>query len=412
MKKVLIIVPEFLPLPCVEGGAIEQLIDNYLKYNSISQKYEIVVYSPYSKKITNDLVASYNRVEFRYIKKKNIKYYIYKFKYAFLRRIMKNKSFPSSYCKCVTSDLKLRKELNHYDLIIIENQVDYIPTYAKDLKQKVVLHLHNDYLNCDIKNRYQIVGCLNEVWGVSKFICNRVKVIDNKIITRTLYNGVDLKRFNINNLDQIEKESYRNKYGFENNDVIVFYSGRIMPDKGVLELIKGFNKAKEECDELKLLIVGKKRDNSKEINDYYNSLLAEANKNKNDIVFSGFVSQDEIKYLYSLADMQVVPSLCNEAFGLIVVEGISAGLPLIVTNVGGIPEIVDSNSAIIIEKDKIVENIASSIIKLYTNKDYSKKIVANAREKIAKFDVLNYTKNFENCLDDYFYSRGIRCQRR
>ncbi len=406
MKKVLIIVPEFLPLPCIEGGAIEQLIDSYLQYNSISKKYEITVYSPYSKKITNELLNSYNKVEFRYINKKSFKYYMHKFKYAFLRRIIKNKIFPSSYCKCVTSDLKLKGEINYYDLIIIENQVDYITTYAKDLQQKVVLHLHNDYLNCDIKNRYQIVECLNEVWGVSNFICNRVKKINNQIITRTLYNGVNLKKFNINSLDPIMKESYRKKYGFTINDVIVVYSGRIMPDKGVLELIKGFNIAKKKCKKLKLLIVGKKRDNSKEINDYYNSLLVESNKYKNDIIFSGFVSQDEIKYLYSLANIQVVPSLCNEAFGLIVVEGISAGLPLIVTNVGGIPEIVDSSSAIIIDKENIVDNIASSIIKLYDNKDYSEKIVANAKDKIAKFDVLNYTKNFEKCLDKYFCSKG------
>ena len=91
---------------------------------------------------------------------------------------------------------------------------------------------------------------------------------------------------------------------------------------------------------------------------------------------------------------------------MIVVEGAASGVTLITTNVGGIPEIVDSDSAIILEKSNLVEKIAESIIKLHNNKNLAKKLAENAKIKVKKFDVLNYNKNFEKNIECYFNSRG------
>ena len=52
-----------------------------------------------------------------------------------------------------------------------------------------------------------------------------------------------------------------------------------MPEKGVLELLKSFNKIKSEKDNMKLLIVGNKKNNKKEINEYYDRMLSEKSKN-------------------------------------------------------------------------------------------------------------------------------------
>lgn len=406
MKKILIISPDSLPVPCVEGGAIEQLIDEYLKYNSKSKKYNITVYSPYSEKISPQLLDNYNNVYFRFIKKSEIKYCAYKFKYAILRRLDKKNQYPTSYCMSVISDLISKKEIGKYDLIIIENQVEHIITYTKKLKQKVVLHLHNDYLNIETNNNKEIVNCLNELWGVSNFICKRATEINPQLVTRVLYNGASLEKFNVDKLDVNILDSQRKKIGVNDNDTLILYSGRLMPEKGVLELIKGFNLAKKKCPNLKLLILGKKKDNSKDINDYYDSLMLEKKENMNDIIFKGFVSQEEIRYLYAISNIQVVPSLWNEAFGMIVVEGAASGVTLITTNVGGIPEIVNSDSAIILEKSNLVEKIAESIIKLHNDKCFAKKLAENAKIKVKKFDVLNYNKNFEKNIECYFNSRG------
>lgn len=406
MKNILIIAPEFLPIPCVEGGAIEQLIDNYLKHNAIKKTYNITVYSPYSKKITSETIQEYKNTTFRYINFNTINYHKNKLKYAILRRIFKKNIYPTAYCKCVIENLIKNKEINKHDLIIVENQVESITTYNKLLNKKIILHLHNDYLNTQTPNKEEIICALDELWGVSNFICNRGKEINPNLKTRTLYNGVNLKKFDLEKIDKKTQEEYKKQLNIKKNDIVIIYSGRIMPDKGVYELIKSFNIAKEKCKQLKLLIIGKKRDNSQYINNYCELIKKEAEKNKNDIIFKGYVEQKEIQYLYSLASMQVVPSLCNEAFGLIVVEGASMEIPLIVTNVGGIPEIVDQNSAIIIEKENIVNNIANAITQLYNNKEYSNKLVSNATKKIKKFDIKQYTKNFENCIKEYFKENG------
>ena len=68
-------------------------------------------------------------------------------------------------------------------------------------------------------------------------------------------------------------------------------------------------------------------------------------------------------YLH-LADIAVLPSMWEEPFGLTIVEALAAGLPLITTRSGGIPEICEG-IATIVERDNIVYNLASAILDLY-----------------------------------------------
>ena len=64
-----------------------------------------------------------------------------------------------------------------------------------------------------------------------------------------------------------------------------------------------------------------------------------------------------------IADMQAIPSLWEEAVGLVALEGMCSGLPLVITNSGGMVEYVPDSAGIKIEKDKdIVQNLAASIL--------------------------------------------------
>jgi glycosyltransferase involved in cell wall biosynthesis len=86
------------------------------------------------------------------------------------------------------------------------------------------------------------------------------------------------------------------------------------------------------------------------------------------IVFTGFIKNDELYKYYQVSDLLTVPSICEEASGLTVIEGLISGLPLIITNSGGMPENVSELSAFIVERDKyLIENIAAKIKYLYNN---------------------------------------------
>ena len=170
-----------------------------------------------------------------------------------------------------------------------------------------------------------------------------------------------------------------------------------MPEKGVLELIKSYNIVKNTINNSKLLIVGEKRNNSKEIKKYLNQLQDETKKNSKSIYFYGKASIEELKILYSISNLQIVPTMCEEAFGLIVVEGIYAGLPVIITNSGGMEEIVN-NKTIVINRKTISEDLPEAIIKIYNNKELSKKIIKETTEEAKKFSIENYHEKFKKLI--------------
>ncbi len=72
-----------------------------------------------------------------------------------------------------------------------------------------------------------------------------------------------------------------------------------------------------------------------------------------------------------LADVGVFPSICNEAAGLVVIEALASGIPVITTNMGGIPEYADTRSCNILACDSsLVENLRDSMIKMIDNEEY------------------------------------------
>ncbi len=395
--KILIIGTPYLPLPAVNGGAIEGLVDDYLQYNSKNEKINITVYSPLSDNIDYEYNKIYINTSFRYINTRCLKYKFYKYFLALKRRFLKGKQVPTAYAMNVLSDLKKRNELEKYNLVIIENQVESLIEYGRKIKSKVVNHLHNDYLNCNVADANKIVASCSEFWCVSKFICNQIKMISSDACTKVLYNGVNIKKFG--KVSEYQKEKMYEKIGFKKNDYIVLFTGRIMPEKGVLQLIKAFNKVKSKDDNLKLLIVGGLKNNSKECKNYLKKIDFEIKNNKDSIYIYGNASAEELGVLYSIGDLQVVPSMWEEAFGLIVIEGMLFKNSLIISNSGGMPEIVNE-SALIVDRKNIVEELAFSIKKIVSNKKLSEHMISQYEDILSNFTITKYCKTFENYILD------------
>lgn len=405
MKKILLIGNCYLPIPAVEGGAIETLVNEYLKYSQKHKDLNFVVYSPFSKKTNYTKNKTYTNCEFRYINKKKIIYTIYRYLLALKRRIFKNKTFPTAYCIMIIKDLKKRKELNTYNLVIIENEIESIITYKKNIKSKIVEHLHNDYLNINTKNYKRIIDSCDEVWGVSKFITNRVNEITTNNKAKVLYNGIDTSYFS-KKISNSEQSLLKKNLKIKKQDYVVLYVGRIMSEKGVLELIKSFNIAKEKNKNLKLLIVGGEKDNKKNTIEYMKIIDRESRKNKESIIFYGKATGKELLTLYSITDLQVIPSIWEEAFGLIAVEGICAAHPLIVTNSGGLTEIVNNDSAIIVNRDNIIEELSEAILKISSDNALATKLVTNASKVKRNFDYEKYNKRFDELIYNILEDKG------
>lgn len=138
--------------------------------------------------------------------------------------------------------------------------------------------------------------------------------------------GVDLTKF-----DYQQKESWRHeireKYSFENNDLVFSFAGRLTKDKGVNELLAAFIRLQSEYKNAHLLIIGGD-DNVGSIDP---NLLAQA-KNNSHVHFTGNIAC--VERYFAAADVFVAPSY-REGFGLVVIEAGAMQLPAIVSNVPG-----------------------------------------------------------------------------
>ncbi len=140
-----------------------------------------------------------------------------------------------------------------------------------------------------------------------------------------LHNGVDIEKFDEKNQNLINK--LRKKYNLMGQTLL--YVGRIHESKGLQYVIKTLRSL--DC---KLLIVGK---------DYgYKSELEKQikiEKVQDKVVFAGQMSDEELIASYHLSDIFVLFSEW-EGFGIVIVEAMAAGIPLVVSNRGSLPSLV------------------------------------------------------------------------
>lgn len=157
----------------------------------------------------------------------------------------------------------------------------------------------------------------------------------------------------------------------------ICFVGRLVSRKGVHVLLKAFSKVKEEIDDARLLIVGDGR-SRKGLESLVEKLKVK------DVSFTGNVNSSSVLSYYQKSEMVVVPSIDAESFGIVVVEAMACGRPVIVTDDGGLPEIVsDNNDGIIVESGSS-ETLYRAIKRLLLNKGLAEKLGRNARDKVKR----------------------------
>lgn len=393
--KLLFINYHVLPLPPVKGGAVENLIDLFIKDNEKKNLHDITVISVYDEKAEVE-ARKYNYCSFMYVRLKA--------PYDKLRQAVRHviNSIPriyigNLYIRKVRKLLVKSSKTADYDAIIVENTPEFGLILRKIYKGRLILHLHNDYLNEHTKLAKKVLDSFDSVFSISDFIGERVKTIYKNNKTHTLYNGLDIERFDKTLFDAA---AVREQYGIEENDVVIMYSGRLVPEKGVRELIQAFLQ-NTESEKYKLVIMGSAKYGSTVQDDYYMSLKRLIRDHENRVVFTGYVSYEDVPKVYSIADIGIVPSLCDEGFCLVIVEFMLQGIPVIASDKGAIKELVDKNCGIMISCDSnFVNNISKSIVFLTNNPDTAKALGNVAEKKAKLFDKKIYCNRFNLLLNE------------
>lgn len=386
---ILIISPGYLVQPAVNGGAIEVLIDTITCENEVFKKANFTIFSIYDgSKLTSNKNLYTN---YKYI---DITKFSYKLKRAIFGLINKipnvyiGKAYIREIAKCI------KKSSETYDAIIIENNPIFANIIRKVTNIPIILHLHNDYLNSNSKLASKTLKSIDHVLTVSNYIGNRVKTIDSDTSkVSTLYNGIDIKDF-ANTISSEEKNKIRQSYNLSKDDIVLLYTGRIMKQKGVKELIESFIMAKKKYSNLKLLIVGSSFFKNAKVSSYQKEIIKLSQGYEQDIIFTGYIEHKDIWKIYKICDIQVVPSIWGEPLATTVIEGMASGIPLIVNDVGGIPEMVDKSSAEFCKNNSLREDITKNISILIEDKLKRESNVKNALEKVNKFEKTLFYNNY------------------
>lgn len=389
--KIAILTSGILPVPAVQGGAVETLIDFYLDYNNRHQLHDITVYSIWHPDVeTHPALQS------------AVNHYIFLKVDGWWKKI-KKKLYQLSHGKeyyHYTIEYYLHETLKHfrtqqYDVILLENR----PGYALKLKDvtdaKLAYHLHNEKLSTQMARYQEIYDAASCILTVSDYIKKRVQTInpqDTK--TQTVHNGIDLKAF--------WQKSVKQPIQLDADDFLLVYSGRVTKEKGIMELIEAMNKLKD-YPTIKLLVIGSSfYGNSDNENAFARTLKQKAAPMKDRIIFTGFIPYSDMPNYLQLADVAVIPSVWDDPFPTTVLEAQAMGLPIITTRRGGIPEEVTEENAILLETDNsFVDNLAAAILDLYHHPEKRKQMSQISIERSKLFDKENYAKNLFAALEDY-----------
>lgn len=403
MKKILFIPSQYLPIPVVKGGAVEVLLTQLIEENEKLHKAEFYVISK------DDSAAK--QFNFKYT---NINYLKNDFrnKFSFLitkffRKLLFNRLTKYLFKNKQNAFLELTYFGYYCDKIAKRIKPDIIVSESYDKIHQLwplVNHFDNDNFYYHLHYSREEVKSVRKIFpntiAISEFVLNRWskdKSINGK--NYVLYNGIDLDYFK-KNIASNEREKIRKEYGINNDDFVVLFTGRLRPHKGILELLKAFDIIDKK--NIKLLIVGEFLSESKEHSgnesDFEEQCLRIINENKN-IIRTGNVSYEKIVKFYKISDIQVIPSIWEEGAGLVAIEGMASGLPLIITNSGGMPEYTGNECAIILERDsELINNIVKSILNLYSNIDLRLKMSKIGIERSNLFSKEQYYKEYMDIL--------------
>ncbi len=203
--------------------------------------------------------------------------------------------------------------------------------------------------------------------SVSKYSSNDLMkngIPESKI--HTVYNGVDIVRFN----PAIDSEIIKSKY--EGKDILL-YVGPISERKGLTYLIDAMPSIIKERKDAILILVGS-GDNTDLI-----KKCVEYKIDKN-VIFTGFIDEKMLPYYFSACDIFVLPSL-QEGFGMVLLEAMACGKVVIASKTSAIPEVV-GDAGILVEP-KCPEAISAAVIDLLNDqtkrRDLEHKAIERAR---------------------------------
>ena len=305
----------------------------------------------------------------------------------------------------------------------------YIPKLLKD-KNIDLFHIPQNGIGFPLETKTDVVVTIHDLIPylmpetvgkgyLKRFLRDMQRIINEckGIITVSEYSKKDILRFfpqfpkekiyvtplaTNNTFIPLDKEKCReylkNFFGIDKK--FILYVGGFSSRKNVKSLLKAYKKIKNDLKEYHyLVLLGSMKDDGLKLKKLSYSLGI-----NNDVIFTGYISDETIPVFYNAAECFAYPSL-YEGFGLPILEAMSCKTPVITSNITSIPEVTGQNSAILIDPFDLselsysIKSVLNDEVLKYNlaKKGYEKSLQYSWRLTAKKtLEAYNHIKNFNN----------------
>lgn len=185
-------------------------------------------------------------------------------------------------------------------------------------------------------------------------------------------NGVDLQSFH--RFSNADLAAFRRRFA-DDDEIIIFHVGRLVHEKGVHTLVEAAPSILSEFPNARFVIAGR--------GPMYSALQQSATHLgvASRFDFAGFISDDDRDRLYRVAHVAVFPSL-YEPFGIVALEAMAAGVPVVVSNTGGLAEVVNAYETGMTHEPGNPGSLARAVRYTLRHPDQARTRAENALEKL------------------------------
>ena len=210
-------------------------------------------------------------------------------------------------------------------------------------------------------------------------------LVDKKI--KVVYHGIDYQKYSSGNTINL-----RNQLGILPEEVIIGFVGRLSVQKGIKYMLDAFRLVVEKLKNVHLVIAG-----TGELEGLVKDFISEFNLEKR-IHLLGF--RNDIPDIMRTFDIFLLPSLW-EGFGIVLIEAMAAGKPVIATKTSSIPEIVADGKSGILVSPEDAESISDALLRLISAHEIRIKFGETGRKiVIEKFTIDRMINDYENIFHE------------
>ncbi len=274
-------------------------------------------------------------------------------------------------------------------VLIANSGKEYWPAaVAAKLLGRKILFVRHQTDRIRKTTRWLINNHVDGVVAVSGAVKNALLssgIAEGKI--EVIHNGVSLRRFDPSRID---RGAVRGELGIGMQDFVIGAAGKLHQGKGVYELLRAAAGTEGERP-VTLLFVGDGPEKEGIIREARRLGIAERT------VITGI--RRDVERMYAAMDIFVLPSTCDEAFGMVIIEAMAMGKPVIGTRVGGIPELISSgqNGLLVSPGDEAA--LAIAIKKYLDDSEFAAGIALSGRRTVeAAFSEETLGERFEKVL--------------